>query len=119
MLKLNSTIHGLIDYLVVVFLWLSPMLFELPPVTSVFTYILGGIHFLLTISTEFELGIIKRIPLKIHGLIELIVSFTLAGAAFYLASIEGDTPKNFYLLFALTVFVIWMLTDYHSFKEDQ
>lgn len=119
MLKLNSKIHGIIDYGVVIFLWLSPTLFGLLKFTSIFTYILGGIHLLLTITTDFELGVIKRIPLNLHGLIELIVSLALVGAAFLLGSLEGDTSKRFYLFFALAVFVTWVLTDYHSYQEKQ
>jgi hypothetical protein len=48
---LNSKIHGIIDYLVVAFLLLSPSLFALPNYSSTFSYTLGGIHLLLTIFT--------------------------------------------------------------------
>ncbi len=119
MLKLNSKIHGVIDYVVVIFLWLSPTLFGLPKATSLFNYVLGGIHFLLTLTTNFELGLIKRIPLKIHGLIELIVSLVLVVVALFLGSLEGDASKRFYLFFASAIFITWILTDYHSYQEKQ
>ncbi|HET9055459.1 MAG TPA: hypothetical protein VFN30_01300, partial [Chitinophagaceae bacterium] len=73
-MKLNLKLHGIIDYLVVLFLWLSPTIFDLPQVTSIFTYALGGVHLVLTATTNFELGIIKIVPVKVHGMIELIVS---------------------------------------------
>lgn len=116
--KLNSKTHGIIDYVVVIFLWLAPTLFNLPLLTSGFTYVLGLIHMTLTLTTEFELGLIRRIPLKVHGLIELIVSLVLVPVAFLLNSLEGERSKHFYLFFALAVFLTWMLTDYHSYKED-
>ena len=111
-MKLNSKIHGIIDYAVVLFLWLSPTLFSLPSLAANFTYLLGGIHLILTVLTNFEMGIIKVIPFKIHGLIELIVSIALVGVAFYLGRVEGNLPQYFYLGFAAAVFATWAVTDY-------
>jgi hypothetical protein len=111
---INSKIHGCIDYLVVAFLWVSPSLFGLPEMTSVFTYVLGAIHLILTMTTKFELGVIRIIPLKIHGMIELIVSILLVGVAFYLGRTEGALARNFYLSFAAAVFITWAVSDYRS-----
>lgn len=116
-MKLNSKIHGAIDYLVVVFLFLSPTLFGLKDITTTFTYILAAIHLLLTISTKFEFGLVKLIPFKIHGVIELIVSIVLIGVAFYLGKLEGDLSRNFYLSFAIAVFITWLITDYKISSE--
>ena len=113
-MKLNSRIHGGIDYGVVLFLLVSPIIFGLPHITSTFTYILAVIHLLLTITTKFELGIVKIIPFKVHGVIELIVSVVLVGAAFYLGNLEGDLSRSFYLSFAIAVFLTWLFTDYKS-----
>lgn len=113
-MKLNSKIHGIVDYLVVLFLWSAPTLFGLPETTALFTYVLGGIHLTLTILTDFEFGIVKVIPLKLHGWIELIVSIALIGGAFYLGSLEGNLARNFYLGFALAVFLTWLVTDYQT-----
>ena len=113
-MKLNSRIHGIIDYVVVIFLLASPTLFALPELTTKFTYALGIIHLILTVSTNFELGFFKFIPFRIHGMIELIVSIALIGVAFYLGSCEGDLARNFYLGFGIAVFLTWLLTDYKS-----
>ena len=113
-MKLNSRIHGAIDYGVVLFLLLSPTLFKLPETTAMVTYALGVIHLLLTITTNFEMGLLKIIPFSIHGMIELVVSISLIGLAFYLGSIEGDLARNFYLAFGAAVFLTWVLTDYKN-----
>lgn len=111
---INSRLHGIIDYLVVVFLLAAPSLFGLPPTAALFTYVLGGIHLALTLLTNTDLGLIKVIPFPIHGWIELVVSIVLVGAAFYLGGLEGDLARNSYLGFAGAVFVVWALTDYRS-----
>ena len=115
-MKINSKIHGIIDYGVVFFLWASPTLFNLPEFTAWFTYILGAVHLVLTICTKFEVGIIKLIPMKIHGMIELVVSISLIGVAFYLGGQDGVVARNFYLGFAAAVFLTWLVTDYKSFS---
>ncbi len=117
-MKLNSKIHGVIDYGVVLFLLISPTLFSLPETTSIFTYAIGVIHLILTVTTKFELGIFKLIPFRIHGIIELIVSMALIGVAFYLGNLEGDVSRNFYLFFAIAVFLTWLITDYKSSSEN-
>lgn len=113
-MKLNSKIHGAIDYLVVIFLLLCPSLFGLKDITATFTYVLAAIHLLLTITTRFELGLVKIIPFNIHGVIELIVSIGLIGVAFYLGKLEGELSRNFYLSFGIIVFVTWLITDYKT-----
>ncbi|WP_231896352.1 hypothetical protein [Gramella sp. MAR_2010_147] len=77
-------------------------------------YLLAGVHLLLTIFTSFEFGVIKLIPFKLHGVIELIVSFALVGLAFYLGVEEGVLARNFYLGFAIAVFLTWLFTNYRS-----
>ena len=114
---LNSKIHGVIDYAVVLFLWLSPTLFGLGSITSIFTYILGAVHLILTITTNFEFGLIKIIPFKIHAIVELMVSIVLFAAAFYLGSLEGNLSRNFYICFAIAVFLTWLITDYKTDKQ--
>jgi hypothetical protein len=113
-MKLNSKIHGFIDYLVVAFLCVSPSIFNLPEVTTKFTYLLGGIHLILTLLTAFELGVVKIISLKLHGIIELLVSITLIAVAFYLGNNEGELARNFYIGFAIAVFATWFITDYKT-----
>ncbi len=116
-MKLNSKTHGAIDYLVVVFLFLSPTLFGLIDITTTFTYVVAAIHLLLTITTKFEFGLVKIIPFKIHGVIELIVSIVLIGVAFYLGNLEGELSRNFYLSFGIAVFITWLITDYKISSE--
>lgn len=113
-MKLSSKVHGIIDYVVVLFLLASPSLFGLPEFTACCTYILAGIHFTLTILTDFEVGLIKVIPLKVHGMIELIVSLALVGFAFYVGGREGYLARNFYLGFGIAVFLTWLISDYKS-----
>ena len=107
-------IHGLIDYLAVIFLALSPTLFELSGFVSSITYVLAVVHFLLTVLTDFSAGWVKLIPLRAHGLIELVLGIVLL----FLPQIFGfsDMPaeSNFYQGFGIAVLVVWVLSDYRK-----
>ncbi|HTN20633.1 MAG TPA: hypothetical protein VL125_09165 [Pelobium sp.] len=117
-MKLNSKIHGIIDYLIIIFLFLSPSIFSLPYTASVFTYGLGVIHLVMTICTNYEYSLTRFIPMKVHGKIELIVSLVLVGVAFYLGSTEGEFSKEFYLGLAIALFLFWLISDYTNKPED-
>ncbi len=114
---IDSKIHGFLDYVVVAFLLASPHLFNLPVTTSIFTYILAGIHFILTILTNFELGLFKLVPFEIHGTIEVVVSLLLVVTAFVLGVVDNEIARNFYLIVAAVVFLTWKFTNYNSFKK--
>ncbi len=111
---LNATSHGVVDYAVVLFLLLSPMLFGLMGMAATFTYALGIVHLVLTITTRFPLGLIRIVPFKIHGIVELVVAVALVGVAFWFGSAGDALARTFYLCFAAAVFLTWLVTDYRS-----
>src|SRR5690349_8032031 len=77
MKQLSPKVHGILDYATVVFLLCSPYLFDMQPNGRLFTFALGFVHLVLTLITDFPMGIFKIVPLRIHGIIELIVSVVL------------------------------------------
>lgn len=109
---LNSRIHGIVDYLVLIFLLASPTLFNLSEDIGFYMYILAGIHFLLTILTSFQYGLFKVIPFKIHGIIEYIVGIALIGAVF-VHDLQG-VDETFLLGFGIAVLVTAIITNYKS-----
>lgn len=111
---ISSKVHGLLDYATVIFLLLSPMLFGMQGNLATFTYALGAIHFTLTILTAFEVGLIKVIPFRLHGLIEIFVAIALVGAAFWFRSQDNGLGYHFYLALAVVILLVFMLTDFTS-----
>lgn len=111
---ISPKVHAILDYATVIFLLASPSLFNMEGPLRTFTYALAGIHFLLTILTGFPLGLIKVIPFRIHGLIEVVVALALAGVAFWFKSNDSLTGFYFYLVLAVIIMIVFVLTD---FKE--
>lgn len=114
---LNATIHGILDYVLVVAFALAPTVFGLDPTTSVVSYVLAVVHLLITLSTAFPMGIFKFISVRFHGLIELFVAICLIilplGAGY------TGIARNFYLAAGVIIFVVWMLTKYSEQKTPK
>jgi hypothetical protein len=112
--KIKSKLHGIIDYLLVVFLIFAPALFHLKLPAAFWIFAWVPVHLALTLCTNSDFGIFKIIPFKTHGRIELAISFTLIAAAFFVGNREGNLVNSFYMGLGCAVFFIWMATDYTS-----
>lgn len=112
---LNSRLHGLIDYIVVAFLMVAPTLFELSDLISTLSYVLGLVHLMLTLFTNFQLGLVKVIPLKRHGLVELVVSIVLMSSPLILDDhVQSAIDKFFFCGLGVVVLLTWAITDYSA-----
>ncbi len=106
--------HGIIDYLLIVFLFASPTLFKMDGSLCTITYTLAAVHLLMTVLTNFELGLIKVIPFRIHGLIEIVVSLILASLSFWFYKNGNELGFYFYMLLAIAIMIVFILTDFKS-----
>ncbi len=113
---ISSRLHSYIDYIMVLFLWISPTLFDLSDPVDTTVYILGGLHLIITLLTNFEGGIIKLIPLPGHGLIELIVAIFLVLGPWILGVSENPTDKAYLILVSVVILLVWLLTDYRRMR---
>jgi hypothetical protein len=106
--------HGVIDYLVVLFLWVSSGALPFSNFVALLTLGLGGVHLTLTLITDFKFGLLKVLPFRIHRAIELIVSLALVSAPWILNFSDLQLDRSFYIGFGLAVFITWAITDYKS-----
>ena len=114
MKKLSPRVHSILDYFTVLFLLLSPSLFDMQTPGSVFTYVLAIVHLVLTLLTDFPAGVFKVVPLKIHGLIEIIVSIALIAIAVWFRRSGDNVSFYYYLIFAVILFIVWTTSEYKS-----
>ena len=112
--KISSRIHGILDYLTVLFLFISPSLFEMQNKASTFTYALAFIHLALTLFTDFEAGAFKIVSFKIHGMIEIVVSIMLIGIAIWFRFSGDSVSFYYYLIFSAVLFIVWVASDYRQ-----
>ncbi|MDB5088652.1 MAG: hypothetical protein JWR09_2646 [Mucilaginibacter sp.] len=108
---MSPKVHGIIDILVVVFLLASPLIFGFTGTLAVFTYALGTAHLALTVLTDFNMGLVKIIPVSIHELVEFIVAMALIVLAYTLFNNNAD-GKLYYVIFGNCLLLTWLVTDY-------
>lgn len=109
---LTSKSHGILDYLFSIFLLSSPTLFQMEGNLCTITYVLGVAHLLTTMFTRFEFGLIKIIPFRIHGLIEIFVALVLIGLAFWFNNEGNEFAFYYYLALAGVIMIVFIITDF-------
>lgn len=109
---LRPTIHGILDYAVVIAFALAPALLGLSGLPATVSYLLAGIHLLLTLVTAFPLGAVKLVPLPLHGVIELVVSIVLVALPWILRFTQDTLARDFYVGAGALIFLVWLITDY-------
>ena len=109
---ISPRLHGVLDYLTVIFLVISPMLFHMEHKLGLFTYALAAVHFLLTICTRYPLGLVKVITFPLHGLIELGVAVVLAGFSLYMNHRGNMLGFYYYIWLAVVILFVFFTTDF-------
>jgi hypothetical protein len=118
MKKINSRVHGILDYLTVLFLLISPSLFGMHAIGLRFTYILASVHLILTLFTDFKAGLFKLISFKMHGLIEIIVAITLIGIAIWFRTSGDNVSFYYYLIFSVVLLIVWAGSEYKQASRE-
>ena len=114
---LTPRMHGYLDFVVVAAFALAPTLFGFSPVPARISWALAVVHLLLTLSTAFPMGIIKLVPFTVHGAIELIVVIALVAMPWLFSFAGEPVARNFFLAFAVIIFLVWLVTDYKAAEE--
>jgi hypothetical protein len=111
---LSPKVHGVIDYVSVILLAVSPSLFGLAGVAALVAYALAVIHLLMTVLTDFPLGMVRLVPLRLHGLVEIVVGIALVSLPWLLTRVValGDRGRIFYTVFGAVLIAVFVATDY-------
>jgi hypothetical protein len=109
---ISSKLHGILDYVLAIFIFTSPALFSMKGNLCIFTYSLAAIYFLLTFFTNFETGIIKIISFPLHGLVEFFGALALTMYSFWLNRNGNYVGFHYYLYLSIAIIFIFLMTDY-------
>lgn len=78
---LSTKVHGYIDYLMGLILILSPLIFVLPAgAASTVPIVLGAGVIVYSLITDYELGLLKILPMSTHLIIDIIAGVILAAS---------------------------------------
>ena len=104
--------HGYLDYVTVLAFALIPTVFGFGGTPAYLSYILAVVHLTMTLLTDFPLGAIKIIPVKLHKLVETIVGPVLIVLPWVLGFSENVIARYVYVIMGLVIIAIVLLTDY-------
>jgi hypothetical protein len=112
---LNPKIHGILDYLAVGLLLAAPFLFGFRGTSAAtLAYGMGFVQLALSVFTAYPLGIVRAIPFPVHGLVELIESFTFMAAPWILGFAELEVARNFFVATGAGLLALWSTTNYQA-----
>jgi hypothetical protein len=79
---IDTKTHGYLDYIMGIFLIASPSLFSLDmkEMQSYFFYASGATVLVYSLLTDYEAGLIKIIPMKIHLILDILSGVLLASS---------------------------------------
>lgn len=113
--RISPRVHGYLDYVTVVVFLLAPTLIGLTGLPAQLAYALAGIHLVMTLATDFPLGVAKLIPFTIHGWIERLVGPLLVLVAIIPAGFATNTAAQvFYLVIGVVIIAVGLLSDYRG-----
>jgi hypothetical protein len=78
---ITDTAYGMLDYLTVAILALTPSILGLTGFAALVSYALAAIHLAMTLLTNMPLGILKIISMRLRALVEMLVGPVLVVAA--------------------------------------
>lgn len=83
---IDTKTHGYMDYIMGIFLLASPSLFslDLHAIESTVFYIVGVTALIYSLLTNYELGLLKIIPMKGHLALDIFSGIFLAASPWFL-----------------------------------
>ncbi len=109
---LNPRTHGYLDYVTVILFLVAPTVLGLTGIPAMLAYALAMIHLVMTLVTDFPLGVVPLIPFTIHGWVERVVGPVLIIVPFVLGFSTDLVARNFYVAMGIVIVLVGLVTDY-------
>lgn len=109
---LNPRTHGYLDYVTVILFLVAPTVLGLTGIPAMLAYALAIIHLVMTLVTDFPLGVVPIIPFKFHGWVERVVGPVLIIVSFVLGFSTDLAARNFYVAMGIVIVLVGLVTDY-------
>ena len=115
--SIGAGIHGLIDYLMVIVLFIGPKVSGFRGRQEWFCYVFGAVLLALTLLTKYPLAPLKVVRFPLHGSVDLLLGLLLLTMPWIANFSRGVLSRNFYLCAGMLLLVIWALTDYRGMRD--
>ncbi|TGE27240.1 SPW repeat domain-containing protein [Hymenobacter metallicola] len=117
---ISPRVHGMLDYGTILLFALAPTLFDLDGTYATVCYILAAGYLVVTLLTDFPMGMAHLISFPMHGWLELISGIALLAAPFLFGfADDNETARNFFMAMGALFVGSWMLTDWRADTHTQ
>lgn len=111
---LSARVHGYIDFGIVGLLLLGPTLLPSHPAVTTLCYALATAHLLLSLITAYPLGAARRVPLRVHGALELAEGAVLLASPWLLDLPAGTRTQSYLVAVGGILCAVWLATPYNA-----
>ncbi|PJJ54556.1 hypothetical protein [Hymenobacter chitinivorans] len=111
---LSPSAHGVIDVSFITFVALAPILFDLAPAVDTACFVLAGGYLLVTLLTDFRLGLLRLIPFPVHGWLDLFTGLALVAVPFLFHFEANSAERNLFLGLGIFSIIVWFVTDWKA-----
>jgi hypothetical protein len=105
------------DIYIICMLFMAPILWGMTGAPRSIIWSLCLIHFLVVLTSKFSYGIVKVLPMQVHGFLELIVGLALPFMPYTFGFADQPDARHFFFGASFALLVFWFLTDY-SYHGD-
>ncbi len=114
---LSPRVHGYIDYVAILFLFVAPSVIGFSGLPATLFYVIGVAYLAMVLLTAYPLGLVKLIPFPIHGIVEIVAAIAFVLLPWVTGFANNGAARNTYLLVGIVLFLVWLTTDYKAAVE--
>jgi hypothetical protein len=111
---LSPTAHGVIDVAFIVVVAMAPIVLELEPAVDTACFVMAGGYLVLTLLTDFKMGLIRLVPFPVHGWLDLLTGIALLAAPLLFRFPQGSAERNLSWVLGAVSVVTWLITDWKA-----
>jgi len=100
------------DIYIICMLFMAPILWGMTGEPRMILWTLCLVHLLVVTTTKFGYGLVKMLPMQVHGFLELLVAISLPFMPTVFGFANLPNERHFFYGAAFILFVFWFLTDY-------
>lgn len=116
---ISPKLHGFLDSITTIFLFISPLAFDMNGVLAAVVYLLAVLQFMLTILTNYEYGVFRVIPFVLHGWAEIFIGCCLIVTGLFFRHALNQQGFYYCTLLAIVYILVPSLTRCRTVKYER
>lgn len=110
---LSPPAQGALNYLLIAWLVMGPTALSFSGTYALACYLLAGLYLLVVLSTDFNMGVVRVLPYRMLGGLELGSALVFLASPFLFGfATANPTARTFFMSFGAALLVLWALTDW-------